>query len=66
MNRYESVLRGNRTMSATLLSEEPLTKGSVVKIRGSEYTVMVILPADDQRPHLGDTILKTKPKPKKK
>lgn len=59
--RYECVITpeasAHRDRRATpVISHEPLKKGMVVKISRTRWIVHVALPADSNRPELGDLI----------
>ena len=67
--RYESVLRpdgGGETMQVSLLSKEPLKRGVRVKISKTWWVVKSAVPADEQRPQIGDKVaISTKKEPTK-
>lgn len=57
--RYESVITpegGSTKRSATLISQDPLCKGQTVKIGKTRWDIKILIPAEENRPHLGDLI----------
>lgn len=67
--RYESVITpegGKAKRAATLVSGEVLRKGQTVKIGKTRWDIKVLVPAETERPHLGDLIASPITKTKRK